>query len=69
MDILFSKKLYKEEAIDAAAAAFSDVADIFITVGRDIIGVGIKGCAAEDKPLIQSEFSNYVLSEMRRPII
>lgn len=67
MDIIFNKNLYREEAIDAAAIAFSEVADLFITVGRENIGVGIKGCALEDRQIIKDEFANYVLSEMRRP--
>jgi hypothetical protein len=61
--IVFDRSLYLTEAVEAAAAAYSEHATIEVTPGDDSVRVVISGVVDNDPKVVSNAFCNHVLHE------
>ncbi len=61
--IAFDRSLYLPEAVDAAAAAYAEHAQIEVTAAADAIETIISGVAEDDAEMVANAFCNHVLHE------
>lgn len=61
MTLRFRKKIYPKMAVQAAAEAFADVAEIRVSVQGDYAVVELRPQVAEDAAELAGEFRNFVL--------
>ncbi|HRY52937.1 MAG TPA: HxsD-like protein [Candidatus Portnoybacteria bacterium] len=66
MEIVFDKKLYKLEAIRSAIGAFAGLADFVLKSNQRGIAVKISNIDPEAADIIDGEFANYVLAQMKK---
>ena len=64
--IRFHKNLYKLPAIKTAARAFAELADFKIKTSGKYFSVNIANIRGEVVDVLVDEYSNYVLSLMKR---
>lgn len=61
--ITFDRSLYLPEAVEAAAAAFAEHAQIEVTPSADATVAVISGVVEHDPETVANAFCNYVLHE------
>lgn len=61
--ISFDRSLYLPEAVEAAAAAYAEHAQIAVTTGADAIEAVISGVVDYDPDTVANAFRNHVLHE------
>lgn len=61
--ITFARSLYAPEAVEAAAAAYAELAEIAVTVGADTIEVTVDKPDPELASVLLDELSNHALYE------
>ena len=61
--ITFDRSLYLPEAVEAAAAAYSEHAKIELTTGGDAVVVELSEVVGADPVMVVSAFCNHVLYE------
>jgi hypothetical protein len=61
--ITFDRSLYLPEAVDAAAAAYADYAQIEVSPTSDGVAAVISGVGDHDLRTLVNAFSNHVLHE------
>ncbi|MCU0679632.1 MAG: HxsD-like protein [Planctomycetes bacterium] len=66
MTIKFHRDLYKLPAIKTAAQAFAELADFQIKTSGKYFHVNISNTRGEVADVLSDEFSNYVLSLIKR---
>ena len=60
-EFLFSKKIYRPQAVKRAVRDYSQVADIKVKDSKDSLKVSISGVPDDQIEEISGEFCNYVL--------
>jgi len=65
MDISFNKKFYTLNAVKSAARAYKRLADFRIDDKKGFILVNLSDVDKDVKDIIQDEFCNYVLAEVK----
>lgn len=61
--ISFDRSLYLPEAVEAAAAAYAELASIQVTTGNDAIVAVVSNVVDHDPAMVAHAFSNHVLHE------
>jgi len=65
MILNFNKKFYGLRAIKNACRAYNELAKFKIEINKKIIKVVLTNIDEEIEDIIEDEFSNYVLAEMK----
>lgn len=63
--VVFNKNLYTINAIRKAIEAFRELADFRIETAKLLYKVTIKSLDREGDEVLEDEFSNYILAEMK----
>jgi len=66
MQINFNKKIYSQQAIKKAIKAYSHLANFTQSQNKNYFLIKVKNIQSELKTIFQDEFSNYVLSLMKK---
>lgn len=66
MIVRFSKKFYALKAIRNTIGAYEKLADFSVKTNKDTITVKARNIDKNIKNILRNEFSNYVLSEMKK---
>lgn len=66
MIIKFDARLYTKQSIEAAMAAFQDVASFQLTEASGELTVKVSSEGAAPDQELEGEFANYALSEMSK---
>jgi glycerophosphoryl diester phosphodiesterase len=61
--ISFDRSLYLPEAVEAAAAAYAEYAEIDVTLTADAVVAVISGVSEHDPEMVANAFCNHVLHE------